>query len=184
MRRAAAALAFLAAAAGPARAADWTVDPARSSLAYEVTVDGDLRRGVFGAWTAEISFDPGDLSTAKADVRIDMASAFSGNETQDKAAAGHLWFDAAGSPEARFTTAAFRRTGADAYEADGTLTIRGIERPVTLPFALTIAGGEAHMTARLTLDRTQWQVGQGSYASDTPVATAVDVVIDLTATAR
>lgn len=40
------------------------------------------------------------------------------------------------------------------------------------------------MTARLTLDRTQWQVGQGSYASDTPVATAVDVVIDLTATAR
>ena len=107
-----------------------------------------------------------------------------GTRRRTKAAAGPLWFDAAASPEARFTTAAFRRTGADGYEADGTLTIRGIEAARHLPFALTVAGGEAHMTARLTLDRTQWRVGQGSYASDTPVATSVDVVIDLTATAR
>ncbi|BCW90143.1 Protein YceI [Alphaproteobacteria bacterium SO-S41] len=177
-----AAFAMLALAA-PAFAANWAVDPARSQLGFEVVIDGTPVRGSFSIWTAEIAFDPADLTSAHAKVTIDVGTANSGNGTRDDALDGDKWFDVANTPQAVFDTSAFRQTGEGAYEVDATLTMRGTAHPVTLPFTLQIANGEAHMTARLTIDRTLWNIGQGSYASDTPVATKVDVVIDLIAKA-
>jgi polyisoprenoid-binding protein YceI len=177
------ALAVIAALAVPkAGAADWTVDPARSRLGYEVMIDGIKVEGAFGNWQAQIVFDPAALDAARATVTVDLATANSGNGTRDEALAGAKWFDVPNTPRAVFETTAFRLAGAGAYEADGILTMRGVAQPITLPFSLTIVGGEAHMTARLTLDRTLWGIGQPPYDVDTPVATKVDVVVDLAAT--
>jgi polyisoprenoid-binding protein YceI len=177
------ALALIAALTIPAAsAADWTVNPAHSRLGYEVIIDGSKVEGAFGNWQAQIVFDPAALDAARATVTVDLATNTSGNGTRDEALAGPKWFDVPNTPKAVFETTAFRQTGADAYEADGLLTMRGTPVPITLPFALTIAGGNAHLTARLTLDRTLWGIGQPPYDVDTPVATKVDVVIDLAAT--
>jgi len=177
------ALALIAALAIPAAAAtDWTVDPARSRLGYEIVIDGAKVEGAFASWQAQIAFDPAALDAARATVTVDLASNTSGNGTRDQALIGDKWFDTANTPQAVFETTAFRQAGDGAYEADGILTMRGVAQPITLPFALTIAAGATHMTARLTLDRTLWGVGQPPYTSDTPVATKVEVVIDLIAT--
>lgn len=176
----------------PAGASSWTVDHDRSSLGFEVAVQGNPMAATFGAWSAEIRFDPADLGSAHARVTISLASADAGDKTRNSTMASKTWFDveasgyspADGLPPgvAVFETTGFRQTGDGAYEADGVLTLRDTKQPVTLPFTLTITGDEAHMQGTVALNRNGWGVGQGQYASGDPVATEVKVNIDLRAT--
>ena len=71
-------------------------------------------------------------------------------------------------------------------ETAGQLTsaMRDVVKPVTLPFTLVITGSEAHMTGAVTINRTEWGVGQGQYAGGDPVATDVKISVDLIATAQ
>ena len=189
-----AALAFATALIAPAAAADWAVDPARSTLSFEVSAQGEAFTTVFRDWSAQIRFDPADLSTASATVTINLASADSGSRERDGMMSSKSWFDTAGSGfsaptdvpagQAIFQTTSFRQTGETSYEADGLLSMRDAAKPVTLPFTLTITDAEAHMTGSVSINRTEWGVGQGQYASDDPVATEVKINVDLTATAK
>ena len=51
----------LAAATGPAAAAQWRVDPARSSIAVTLDVGGKPVEARFKKFKAEVTFDPKDL---------------------------------------------------------------------------------------------------------------------------
>ncbi len=189
-----AALAFAVALIAPAAAADWTVDAARSTLSFEVSAQGEPFTTVFKEWSAKISFDPADLSTANATVTINLVSADSGSRERDGMMSSPSWFDAAGSSfsapagipagQAIFQTTAFRQTGETTYEADGMLSMRDASKAVTLPFTLVITGTEAHMTGSVTINRTEWGVGQGQYAGDDPVGTEVKINVDLIATSN
>lgn len=189
-----AALAFAAALVAPAASAAWTVEQTRSTLSIEVTAQGAPFTSVFKSWTAEIVFDPADLATANARVVINLASIDSGDGQRDGMMTSKSWFDTVGATyaapadvpvgQAVFQTSTFRKTGETTYEADGTLAMRDAKQPVTLPFTLSIDGAEARMTASVTLDRTQWGVGQGQYAGNDPVATEVKVNVEIYATAK
>ena len=63
-----------------------------------------------------------------------------------------------------------------------TNTIKGISRPVGLPFTLTIAGATAHMVGKAHVTRTDFTVGTNEWAKPDPVALDVTVNVDLTAT--
>lgn len=161
----------------------WTIDPKASSIGFAGTVYGQGFSGRFERFSADIRFDPADPATGTAVVLIDLASARTGDATRDATLPGADWFDAARTPQARFEARRFSRAASGGgYVAAGTLTIRGIARPLTLPFTLVIAGSTARMTARLTLDRSQWGIGQGQFKSGEVVALAVPVTISLTAT--
>lgn len=46
------------------------------------------------------------------------------------------------------------------FAVDGTLTLRGIGKPVTRPFTLAIDGNAAHMAGRVQPIRTDFGAGQ------------------------
>lgn len=181
--------------ATPASAKTWTVDQAASRLGFEVQAAGTTVSGKFLDWTAAIEFDPAALASAHARVSIDLTRVETGDTRRDSTVTGANWLNATGGGQTlaatdpsnpavgRFETTSFRQTGANTYEADGMLTLRGSSLPVTLPFTLDIGGDTAHMTARVGIDRTRWGIGQGEYADGKTIATNVDVVIDLTAKA-
>jgi polyisoprenoid-binding protein YceI len=170
-------------AVSPACATAWNVDHAHSKLGFVVQWSGQPFTATFKTWNAKIDFDPANLAASKADVTIDMTSAVSGEDELDQNLPGAQGFDAAKFPTARFVTKNFRGTGKDRYEAVGDLTIRGTTRPVTLPFSLTMQGDTAHMKGEATIARTDFGVGSGSaWEGETPVAHAVKVTVDLTAT--
>ncbi len=171
------------------------MDAGYSRLGFEVQAAGMTVTGKFLDWSATIEFDPTALAAARASVSIDLTRVETGDTRRDGYVTGPNWLNATGGGQAfaasdaanpsigRFETTAFRQTGANTYEADGTLTLRGTAQPVTLPFTLDISGDTAHMTARLGIDRTRWGIGQGDYGDGKTVATNVEVVIDLTARA-
>ena len=184
MRRIIGAVALLGLAATQASAATWTVDPAKSKVGFSGIQTEQPFAGQFKTYMATIDFDPAKPETGHAVVTIDMASASTGEPQKDEALPGADWFDATKFPKAKFEATKFVAKGGDAYEADGTLTIRDVTKPVVLPFTFTQSGGTAHAVGKVQLIRTAFGVGQGAWATPEYVALEVNVDIDLTATAK
>jgi cytochrome b561/polyisoprenoid-binding protein YceI len=171
------------AAATPAPAARpvaWKVQKG-STLGFATTWAGDPLQGRFERWTADIAFSPDDLAHSKVSVSIDMTSARTGDDQRDASLPSADWFNAAAHPKAVFTATKFDHPGADRYVAHGTLTLRGVTRPLDLPFRLTIAGDTAKVSAQTSLDRLAFGVGQGDFQSTDQVPARVAVRVELTA---
>jgi polyisoprenoid-binding protein YceI len=159
---AAAVAAFLAApalAAAPAPA--WTVDKAASKVTFASSFDGGAFTGRFQRWDATIRFDPANLAASSVTATFDMASAVTGDAARDEALPQDDWFAAAKHPKAIFRATSFKALGGGRYQASGTLTIRGVTKPLTLPFSLAITGDTAKMNASVGLNRLAFGVGQG-----------------------
>ena len=177
-----AALAFACCLSGPALAAHWTVDYAKSRLGFTVQWSNEPFSASFKSWKADIDFDPADLAHARAAVTIDMASEASDEPDFDSGIKNGLGFQVQQFPTARFATTGFTHKSGNDYVAMGNLTIRGITKPVTLPFTLSVKGKTAHMSGSAQVMRLDFGLGEGEWAGDTPVSHAVTVNVDLTAT--
>lgn len=178
----AAALLMSVATAPAALAADWTVNYDESTLGFRGTQAGAPFTGSFGEWEASVSFDPADPSAAAISVTIVTETASSGSSQRDGSIADTEWFNSREFPTASFVSETVRNVGGDAYEADGTLTIRDNALPVTLPFTLTVNGDTATAAGELTIDRRDYDVGTGDWASGSIVGTDVTILVELTAT--
>lgn len=181
------AILIFALAAGAVRAAPapvWAVDKTASSIRFVSSYEGEAFSGGFSRWDADIRFDPAHLSGSSVSASIDVASAATGNADRDQALPTDTFFDTGKFPRATFTAHAFKALGDGRYEAIGTLTLRGVAKPLTLPFTLAIKGDEARMAATVSLDRLAFGIGQNEWRSTASVPAAVKVVISLTARRR
>jgi len=160
----------------------WSVNHASSHLGFTGSYQGSGFSGQFGSWDAAIHFDPANLAASMAEVTIDMASVDTSDGGRDGSLVGPDFFAVAMFPEAVFRTRSITPgEGEGQYLAEGTLTIRDVSQPVTLPFTLKFSGERALMTGTLELDRSDYGVGQGAWADDKSVAYGVKVDIRLVA---
>jgi len=169
---------------GAAGAAEWIIDPANSLLGFEGKQGGAPFQGSFTRWSGKISFDPANPGAGSAVIDIDMKSAFTNSREKDEALPEADWFNAKAFPQARFEATSFRSKGGNAYEAVGSLSIRGIKKDVVMPFTLDIAGDRAHAKGGLAMVRTDYGVGQGTWKSGDTVALEVSVIMEIKATRK
>ena len=165
-----------------ADAADWKLDPGKSKLGFSGTQTGTNFQGAFTRFIAVIEFDPDHLDTSHIAVSVDLASTTTNDKQRDATLSSKDWFDVAQFPVAKFETSVIRRKGTDDYEAVGTLTLRGVTKPLTLPFILEMNGSTAHAKGHAELIRSTFGIGQGPWTTDQWVALNVGVDIDVTAT--
>lgn len=165
-------------AAAGAGAADWKVVPADSSLRFAGSVQGESFQGSFRSFEAKIAFDPAQLAGSRFDVTVDLASADTQNEERDGTLKEADFFDVAKTPKATYVAERFAAKGAG-FEAQGTLTLRGVSKPVTLEFTWTPSAGGATLEGRATLDRTAFGVGGGDWADPEMIAHEVQVTTKL-----
>lgn len=166
--------------AAPAPA--WTVDKTASALKFASSFGGEAFSGLFRRWDADIRFDPANLAGSSVTATVDVASAATGSPDRDQALPTADFFDAAHFPKATFTARTFTALGAGRYRANGVLTLRGVAKPLTLPFALTITGAQARMTGAVALNRLAFGVGQNEWKATTTLPATVTV--NLTVVAR
>jgi len=164
----------------PAVAATWAVDRNQSKLGFEVKQGDALQKGIFGAWDAEIAFDPDEPETAEILATIQPASASTGNQQFDGTLPGKDWFDVNAFPDAVFKADGATLVEGNSYRASGTLTIKGVTQPVDLDFTLEIDGDTAKAKGTAIVNRLDYQLGT-AVGTDT-VGDAVTVILDLTAT--
>ncbi|MGB8814160.1 MAG: YceI family protein [Paracoccaceae bacterium] len=149
------------------------------TLGFTVKQMGADVQGSFATWSAEITFDPEAPTGNHVAVSIDTTSLSLGSVTAQ--AKEPEFFDITAHPSANFT-ADITPEGTN-HIATGTLTLRGITKPITLPFSLKIDGDTATMQGTTTLDRRDFGMGP-SYPDQATVGFPVTVTVALTATRK
>lgn len=159
---AAVAAALVAMMSAPALAADYVQAPG-STLVFASQYDGETFTGSFPGFSTKLSFDPAQLANAKLDVTIPLAGAKTGNADRDSTLQGADFFDVGKYAQARYTASKFRSLGGNQYAADGTLSLRGVSKPVTLNFTWT-PGAKPVLAGKATVKRLDFGVGGGDWA--------------------
>ena len=159
----------------------WTVEKASSSLKFSSSMGGEAFSGVFQRWDADIRFDPADLAHSSVSVTVDVASANTANSDRDEALPTPAFFSAAAFPKATYVARSFTAAGPNSYRAVGTLTLRGVAKPLTLPFTLVITGPAARMSGQVAINRLAFGVGQNEWKATTTLPAAVQLSISLNA---
>lgn len=162
-----------------AEAPIWVVDAGASTLEFEATAGGQAVKGTIGKFDLALTFDPEALAETALKVTIDIASLGTGNSQVDQALHTADWFDVAAHPTATYAATQATKTGEGAYELQGELTLKGITKPLSLPFALTLDGDAATATGAMIIDRTAFGIGRGQAAG--AVAPAVKVTLTIAA---
>jgi polyisoprenoid-binding protein YceI len=96
--------------------------------------------GRFDKLSGSLDFNPNQPEKSDVDVTIDMTSADTPSNELNNVLKGEDVFDADKFPTATFKSTSVTRTGADTGRIAGTLTLRGIAKPVTLDVTFNGAG--------------------------------------------
>ncbi len=157
-----------------AQARDWTVQPG-STLGFATTFEGVKFVGAFKQFSARIVFDPALPQACTLDATITLASADTGNADRDKMLPTADFFDVARFPTATYRGADCTPAGPGRYSAQGTLTLRGVSKPVPLTLQWRMQGADALLTLDASVPRLTFGVGSGQWAD--PSAIGLDVAV-------
>lgn len=159
-----------------AAATHWTIIPNESTLSFTATQNNAPVTGEFKKFTGDILFSEQDLTASSVDIKIDMNSLnTSYGELKDTLLAAD-WFNVKLFPSAEFKATQFTKKSEHQYQANGTLTIRDKTLPMTLDFTIeNIAPNKVIAKGKATINRTQFGVGQGEWASTKEIKDSVEV---------
>lgn len=164
-----------------ATAMPWKVIAEESSIRFSGQQTGNPFEGTFTVFDANIQFDPSAPQEAFVRAVIDATSAATGDSQRDEALRGRDWFHIARFQDIVFEASGFKKLDDRMYEAEGTLTVLGVDHPFTLPFDLVIVDEHAVMSSSLMLNRSSLGIGTGPWSEGKWVS--LDVTLDIIVTA-
>ncbi|AGH51237.1 YcfA-like protein [Sphingomonas sp. MM-1] len=157
-----------------AEAPRWAVQPG-GRLGFTASFTGTPIEGRFTRWDADIRFDADALDKSDIRVRIDMASADTEDSSRDETLRGDAFFDTGAHAAATFRATRVTSTGPARYRAQGSLTIKGVKRPMTVDFTLAIKGDRADVAGKGTITRGDFGIGTGEWEATDRIAGPVAV---------
>ncbi len=111
----------------------WKIDSTHSEIAFKVKhLMITNVKGVFSRYEASIQSPGSNLIDADVDIRIDPASISTGDANRDQHLRSADFFDTEHHGDIRFVSTSAERTDADTYTLFGTLTMKGITKPIHL----------------------------------------------------
>ena len=155
---------------------NYTVVADESRLGFSATQEGVGFTGEFTEFDATILFDPASLETSQVWVMVPLSSFDGGSTDRNSNVSSNIWFDSKRFPTATFKTDSLRADG-DAYLANGTLTLKGLTKPVAFAFNVEETDGLAVMTAEFPVNRTRWNIGQDPWNTEDYVG--LNVMLDI-----
>jgi polyisoprenoid-binding protein YceI len=160
----------------------YSVDAAKSTLEFEFVQAGAQNQGRFPKLSVNFSFAADSLAASQLNVTLDLAALDTGDKERDDTLRDTDLFNVAKFPQAHFVATQISKTAAG-YEASGNFTLRGITRPLRVPFALknTTEQGRSvlYMTGKTLVKRLDFGVGQGDWKSTEWVGNEVNITFNL-----
>jgi len=151
------------------------MDAAGSRLEFAATFEKAPAPGVFKEFDTRLRFEPEKPADSRLDVTIKVASADMANADINKAIAGPEWFDFARHPRSVFQATDIRRTDASHFVARGTLSLKGLQRPVEVPFTWKATAESATMEGEFNVPRAAFGIGTGEWVATNVIGPDVKV---------
>jgi polyisoprenoid-binding protein YceI len=153
----------------PVPGGDYKIDPAHSVIGFAVRhLEINWVEGRFKDFTGTIRFDDKDITKSSVEFVAKVESIDTGVAPRDKHLRTADFFEVEKYPEMTFKSTRVERKGRGGYVLHGDLTLKGVTKPVQLPFTLTGAvkdpwgntrfGVEAHTK----INRRDFQINYGN----------------------
>lgn len=161
----------------------YSLDAAKSTLAFAFVQAGGHNQGRFPKFAVNFGFADDNLPASHLEVTVDLAALDTGDKERDDTLREADLFNVAKFPQARFTATQISKTGAGAYDASGALVMRGVTHALHVPFTLKSATEQGksvlYMTGKTLIKRLDFGVGQGDWKSTEWVDNEVMVTFNL-----
>lgn len=116
----------------------YALDKTHSSLAFVARHSMITKvRGTFTEFSGTAQVHGQDPASSSVSVDIDVASVNTGSEDRDHHLTSGDFFDVAQFPKITFVSTGVEVLDQDSVEITGDLTIKGVTKPVTIPFEFT-----------------------------------------------
>ncbi len=115
----------------------WALDPAHSDVQFKIRhLMVTNVTGQFKSFTASIETEGTDIGTAKVHFTADVNSISTNNEHRDAHLKNADFFHVEEHPQIIFDSTSVDKVDEENYKVHGTLTMRGVAKPVTLDAVL------------------------------------------------
>jgi polyisoprenoid-binding protein YceI len=158
-----------------ASAASWRIDDTQSRLGFQYQAMGAPIEGEFHRYQADIQWDATKPADARIRLDVDTASIDAGLPDATSEAVKTQFFDSHHYPWARFASTAVQPQGNGHYLLTGTLSIKGVNRSVSLPILLSTNGSSQLLKGTFSLKRLDYGIGLGQWADTSALANDVRV---------
>jgi len=169
----------------PIPAGDYRLDGSHSVIGFSILHNElTLVSGRFKTFTGTIHYDDKDVTKSSVEFNAKVESIDTGVEGRDKHLRTADFFEVEKFPEMTFKSTKVERKGKNHF-LHGDLTIKGVAKPVTLPFTLTgaIKDGRGNtrigIAAQTKIDRRDFGITWGQALPGGGFNVAHDVMIDL-----
>jgi polyisoprenoid-binding protein YceI len=158
-----------------ASAADWILVPAASQLEFIATYQNQQIPGVFRRFDVHVVLNPGTAPGNRLEVSVFLESADMNSADINHTIVKPEWFHAARFPSAKFESSEIVADGENHFLAKGTLSLKGMQRKIAVPFSWHETGQSASMNGELILNRADFGIGTGEWAAGAPIGLNVKV---------
>lgn len=155
--------------------ADQKFVPGQSEVAFTSRQMGVPVDGRFRKFDAQVAFDPTQPEAAKINITIDLGSVSLGSPEPESELVKQPWFDTRRFPRASFQSTAVKAVGTGRFEVTGKFSIKGMQRDLTVPVALTRSGEFTIANGSFNIKRLDFKIGEGEWADTGMVANDVQV---------
>jgi len=166
----------------PLYAANFAFDASNSELGFTGNYGGEDVVGTFKRFTGNAQFDLGAPLATRFKTEIDVASLDTDYADRDDTLRGTEFFDTASHPSAMYESSGDCVAAAAKFICPGTLTLRGVSKPVELSIAPSADGGNIEGSA--TLDRSHFGVGSGEWEDPETIANNIAIRFTLKLVAK
>lgn len=168
-------------------AKQWGIDKSHSSINFSIDHFFTSVQGEFHEFDGNIHFDPENLGGSSAEFTIQVASVDTDEPDRDDHLQTPDFFNAEKYPTISFKSTKFEKKSDKEFKISGKLTMRGITKDIA--FNLKVKGrvdnpwqeGREIMGVEIEteLDRTDFEVGTGSWAATSVVSDEVEIEIHM-----
>lgn len=158
----------------------YKIDPAHSAASFSITHLISKFKSSFTSVSGTIVVDRANLENSTVTASIDVGALNTANDKRDEDLKSANYFDVAKFPAITFKSKSWKKTGENAYDVTGDLTIKDVTKEIVLHVtSLGFAAGRPGTTisaweATTSLKRTDYHVSTASkFLGD-------DVSVDLT----
>ncbi|MBW8780341.1 MAG: polyisoprenoid-binding protein [Verrucomicrobia bacterium] len=110
----------------------YTIDPVHSSIGFSIRHFVSKVPGTFTKYTGTITVDTDNIEKSSTEAVITVGSVNTGNSKRDEHLQSPDFFDVAKFETITFKSTSWKKTGEDAFDVAGNLTIHGVTKPVVL----------------------------------------------------
>ena len=170
----------------PIPGGDYKIDAAHSVVGFSIRhFEINWVQGRFKDFAGTIHYDDKDVTRSSVEVTAKIESIDTGIAPRDAHLRTADFFDAAKYPEMTFKTTKVERKGKDRYVLHGDLTLKGVTKPVALPFTITGAIKDSRgntrfgINAQTKIDRRDFGITWGKPLENGGVDVGNEVMIEL-----